>query len=212
MAKSILALFLFAIFSGSAALAQEVGRVEAEETTVSRGVFESPFLLSPSVGALGFESGQQQYTSRITEGVRLAFNSGRGLGPTKVGLETGFLYSHLGASNSGFFGSSDSGASGAGSNMFLFPLNLMFGMSVTDNATVAAFAGTAAIYRSDAGSMTLGRTDVGGTSSTDFFPSVGLSGNWGVTRNVALTLRGDYIPTPASDLFTATVGATIGIG
>lgn len=187
----------------------------AESREVMKGVYERTFSLTPRVGALGYQDGDLNYTSRIIEGFTANLNlAGVMTTPENwnVGLESGLLYSHVGSPTSNFFGSNAGVDSTPGANSFLVPMNIALGYKPMDKFLIALNLGTNLVYRSIPGSMHFGRgSDTGDGNEIDFFPSTGLLAGWTLGRDVALSLRGDYIPTPADDMFTATLGATIGI-
>jgi hypothetical protein len=210
MQKVIGCLLLSAVLLSSNAWAQEEARTEAEATEVTRGVFESPFIVSGSAGALGFTDGTDNYTSRFITGVTVNWHPSEAfqLGGFHFGAETGLLYSHLGGGGSNFIGQDSTQGVGLGANAFVFPLNLTAGYSITDDLSLTGHAGADLIYRSIANSMLLGRADTGIGSTADFFPAIGLAAAWSISKGFALTLRGDYIGVPARDNYTATLGAS----
>jgi len=187
-----------------------------ESNEVTRGVFGSPFTVTPAVGALGFQDPTGTYTSRITEGLLLNFDAGSAImrgssGQIKLGLESGLLYSHLGSSGSNFFGSNAGVQNQESANSFLVPIELTAGYALTDSFLATLNLGTNMLYRSIPGSMLVGRSDNTGGTSVDFFPSAGLELGWTAGSVVGIKLRGDYIPTPLDDMFTATLGATFAL-
>jgi hypothetical protein len=217
MRKLLPSIFLSMIVLAQVAWAQEdiAPTTTAESQEVMRGVYDKSFRVTPRVGVLGYQDGSQQYTSRILGGFTADVNLA-GLVPTpenwNFGLESGLLYSHTGSAGANFFGTDSPSNVTPGSNSFLVPIYLTMGYKPTDSFLIALNVGSNLVYRSIASSMIFGRgSDVGGSNQVDFFPSVGLNTGWSLSRAVALSLRGDYIPTPADDMFTATLGATFGI-
>ncbi len=217
MRKFLPGMLLLTIAMAQGAWAQDemTPTTTAESSEVTKGVYDRFFRLSPRVGVLGYQDGAASYTSRIVEGVTADFDlAGLVTMPSSwnLGVESGILYSHTGSPGANFFGSDAPNNTVAGSNSFLVPMYLSTGYRPSDNLLVAVNLGASMLYRSVAGAMTIGRTGDGTLSSqTDFFPSVGLNTGWALGKSVALSLRGDYIPTPADDMFTATLGATFGV-
>jgi len=186
----------------------------AEEAEVTKGVFDKTWSITPRLGVLGVQDGSANYVGRSVGGftTNIDLSNSVQLPNRLFGIETGFMYSHIGAPDSGFFGTSDTGNAGGGTNSFLVPFHATLGTKPTDSSLVALSLGTTLVYRSIGSGMLLGRsgdTDTG--SHTDFFPSVALTAGWALSNTVGLSLRGDYIPTPSDDLFAATLGATIGL-
>ena len=209
--------FISSTLIGITAQAQEENSTEGGVTErplseVTKGVFQSPLTISGNLGMIGFQDGSNQYTSRDLAGVTLAYKIPESLvhfPGINLGAETGFLYSHIGAVGSDFFGKNSTETTGTGSNSFLLPLNVIAGINVTDRVQVAGHVGTDLIYRSVSNTITLGRgSDSSTGSSGEFFPAVGINAGWAVSKSMALTLRTDYIFTPATDIFTASLGAT----
>lgn len=206
----------------STALAQDQVTPEAPVTTaqqaeVTKGVFDKNVSVTPRVGVVGYGDGNNNYTSRIMEGFTADGNLASLVtlpNMWSLGVESGFLYSHTGAPGSNFFGSSAPipATTLTGSNSFLVPMYATFGYKPTDKTLVSLDVGADMFYRSIGNSITFGRAgDTSTGSSVDFFPGAALNLGWAVSSNVGLSLRGDYIPTPAKDMFTTTLGATIGI-
>lgn len=203
----------------SSALAAEdietsgVTRGEAPELT--KGLFEKTWSVTPRIGVLGFQDNTGTQASRITEGFTTHLNMANLLGRPigiDLGLESGLMYSHIGSPGSNFFGTNPPVRSTQGANSYLIPLNATAGYQFADQWRVGMNLGAALLHRSIGSTMILGRAgdqQLGG--STDIFPNVGLNLDWAMSKNVGLTLRGDLIPTPATPLYSATLGATIAI-
>ena len=217
MLKLISCLVLSTLVVGSTGWAQEeVGGVTQRPVSeVQPKVLDSALNISGRVGALGYRDGRSEYTSRIIEGITLNWNVPKSTMFDRsnfvAGLESGLLFSHTGSSGATFFGSNSDSVSGqAGSNLFMIPMNLVAGYRPTDNTMISLYGGASAIYRSNSSAMMFGRmSDASGSgSSTEFFPDVGLNAGWELGQSVALSLRGDAIPTPSAVMFTATLGAT----
>jgi hypothetical protein len=184
----------------------------AQASEVTRGVFASPFTVTPAVGALGYQALNGDYTSRITTGILMDFDIGAATftGPShaKLGLQTGLLFSHLGSPGSNFFGANAAVPVQDNANAFTVPIEATAGWAVSDTFETSLLFGANMLYRSTPSSMIVGRNDLSTGSRVDFFPSLGLQGGWALGSAAALTVRGDYIPTPKDDMFTATIGAT----
>lgn len=202
---------------GPAAFGQEdVGtRTQREAREVTKGVYDSSVQISPRVGAFGFADGQGNYTSRIMEGLTINWDMstlGDRTTPWLYGLETGFMFSHVGAPGSNFFGTDEpEGTAGTGGNTFLVPGHLVFGYK-WDKAMLALNAGGQLLYRSFGPSMLIGRDGDTQTNTAEVLASLGFNSGWEVSNSLALSLRGDYIPVPRDDMYTLTLGATIPIG
>ena len=217
MRKFFLTTILTITVAFPAALAQEnrAGTTtSAEESEITKGLYEKVWTISPRAGVLGYQDGNASYTSRITEGFTTdvdltnAVSMPWGL---RLGLESGFLYSHVGSPGANFFGADDPGVA-PGTNAFLVPLNATVGYKPTDSSVIALNLGSTLAYRSNGIGMLFGRSsDFSSGVNTNFFPSLGLMGGVALSKSVGLSLRGDIIPTPVDDLFTATLGATIGL-
>jgi hypothetical protein len=166
------------------------------------------------VGLFGFGESDGTYTSRAAYGFNLDWNAAKSFGnaPVALGLETGFIYSHPGGTSAGFFGSSTSGDSNANSNAFIVPLNIEMGYQPMDEWKLALLLGASGLYRSNTSAILVGRNDLNGGTSFDIFPSLGMKIGWAVSKGMAVSLRGDYIPTPGKDLFTTTLGAVFPLG
>jgi hypothetical protein len=203
-------LLLSAVILVPAAWAQEEARTEAEVSEVTQGVFASPLVVTGNAGAIGFTDGTDNYTSRFVTGLTVNWLPSEAfqVGGAHIGVESGLLYSHVGGGGSNFIGQNSTQGVGLGANAFLIPLNVAAGYQITNDLSLTGRAGADAIYRSIANSMLLGRSDGAGGSSVDFFPALGLTAGWSVSKSLAVTLRGDFIGTPARDLYTATLGAS----
>lgn len=208
------ALLFTGLFVSSAALAQGVIEQEAEGFT---GVFESPFALSPRVGALGYQAPTGEYQGRATYGLSLRFGPEIGMvnnttSNIRAGIETGMMFAHVGTRDAGFFGTSEEGSPNANANSFVVPMNIYGGWQFSDSFLVAFHAGAAGIYQNQSGSIALGRSVDVGDTSFEIFPAAGLNLGWALGENSALTLRGDYVPTPVDDIVTTSLGLTFGLG
>src|SRR5687767_4283064 len=89
-----------------------VGTTETEYEEVTKGVFDSPVILSFRGGPIGFSDEAGNYTSRMAEGINLQFDVLDTAG-MDIGVESGVTFSHIGAQGSGFFGDSDAGDTNA---------------------------------------------------------------------------------------------------
>lgn len=218
--KKVLAFAIttFLVCASSALAVQEIetaGVTRGEAPELTKGLFERTWSVTPRIGVLGFQDNTAMHASRITEGFTTHWNManivGRPMG-IDLGLETGLMYSHIGSPGSNFFGMNPPVRSAQGSNSYIIPLNATAGYQVADHWRVGMNLGASVFHRSIGNTMILGRAgdqSIGG--STDLFPNVGLNLDWAMSKNVGLTLRGDLIPTPATSLYSATLGATIAI-
>jgi hypothetical protein len=214
MLKSIGCLILTFALAGSVVHAADTDQGMTSQAQASAGegrkVYESPLNISPAVGVLGFQDGAGSYTSRLSEGLMVNWNIA-GLIPdlkgANLGVEVGLAHSHVGAPSSNFIGRNASSGGITGANAFLIPINATLGAKFGRGYTDLHF-GMDALYRSVANSMNVGRGDGTNASSTDLFPDVGITLGWEATRVIGVTVRGDYIPTPGNDMFSATLGAT----
>ena len=209
-----LATFLFSSPVRAQEEEETIGITQIRVSDLTRSMYDAPITLTPQVGVFGFGDAQQSYTSRLMEGFNLGVNLRPLLGQMggfMTGFETGLLYSHLGAPTSNFIGTNPSTPGGSGANAYLIPGTITLGYRLSDRSTVGLKLGTQLLHQSVANSINTGRTSTGG-SSWDFFPSIGANAGYALGQRVGLSLRGDYIPTPAQDLFNATLGATIALG
>jgi hypothetical protein len=183
-----------------------------EVDVVDVGIYQSAVQLTPRIGTLGYENENQDYDARITQGIGFRWNPAATadiLGPVALGIDTGFLYSHLAEPDANFFGAGgEEGISGA--NAWIFPAQVVGGVTLFENLHIAGLAGAHAIYRSAEGSMLINEGDTGTDDSFNLVPAFGLEAGWEVSDVVALGIRGDWMPTGTGvdDLFTATLGAT----
>ena len=204
------------VLSASAFAEEQVAPTSTvEQTEVTKGLYDQVLRVTPRVGVLGYGDANRNYTSRNLLGLTVDIGMSNLMEMPqswKMGLEGGFLYSHTGSPGSNFFGSNADVSTTAGSNSFLVPVHLAVGYKPTDKTLVALNLGTSLLYRSIGSSMAIGRSgDTDNGSVFEALPSVGLNFGWEASRNIGFSVRGDYIPVPAQDLFTATVGATIGL-
>ena len=216
MTKRITILTMSVLLVGSAALAEDQvnpASTHANEANVTRGVYESPLNVTARTGVLGFKDTADSNTSRILEGLSLNWNltnmSTMDI-PLQLGFEAGLLFSHLGSVGSNFIGTNGNGTgSSSAINTAVFPLTFVLGFKPNYSSLLALNLGTNAIYQNNSSTMNVGRPGASGTgSSTEFFPSIGFTAGYSLARFIGLTLRGDYIPTPVSNMFTASLGAT----
>ncbi len=215
MTKAMTSLLLCAALVGSTALAQDETetRSEREMEDVTRGVYQSPLSLGLRAGVWGFQDSTGDYDARGTLGINFLWNLSGAIAPRSkmlYGLETGLIYSHIGAPDANFVGT-DSDLAGADTNAFSIPMNIAVGYNWSDRFLTALHGGAALIYRSNTNSMVLGRNDGSADDSVDVFPAIGANFGYSLSQNVGLSLRGDYIPTPVDDVYTVSLGATFGL-
>ncbi len=179
-----------------------------------KGVFDSPLNVAARIGNFNFQDRNANHTNRILEGFTFNWNASQltsNIANSIFGLESGILFSHNGATGSNFWGTNSGSMAGdIGSNVFLIPMHIVAGYKFTDRFSLAALGGANLLYRSVSSSMLLGRgSDSNGlSSSTEFFPSLGLNAGYELSKSFGLALRGDAIFAPSSPLYTATLGAT----
>ncbi len=212
MRTKLIPLLVLAGATGATAWAQDTGgaTTTARAPEVTQGAYDSAVEVTPRVGAIGFENSNNVYDSRIAEGIDLGWNLGGmvpEVRPFVLGITSGVLFSHIGAADSNFLGM-NSVSNNTGTNAFVVPLEATFGYKFTDSTMASLLLGASGIYRSDNTQMLLGRADGTGGSSFDVFPTAGLALGLDL-KSVGVTVRGDYIPTPIQDSFTATIGLTI---
>lgn len=214
-----LTLFAAASLSSAAVLAADdetagssVSQARTSEVAPSN-VYDSVINITPEIGVLGYSDALTNYTSRVAEGFNLDWNIANmvSISGMQMGLETGLLYSHLGSPSSNFFGTNAELVGGEGSNTYLVPATIVAGYKPSDQSVIAFKVGAQLLYQSMAGSINTGRS-ITGTTATDVFPSLGLNLGYSLSKKVGISLRGDYIPTPAQDMFSTFLGATIGLG
>jgi len=213
MKASTLILALISIVASGAAQAERRGQTTLtyEGPKKEETLYDQRWGLTPSLGIIGYTDSSGAATSRATLGVAFDWNLEnliRSEAPRNqyVGISTGFLYAHPGASDANFFGSSSS--AGSDSNMFLIPVDLKIGYALSDALRVSVRGGGNLIYRSNASSSDLG---AGSNSTSDLwkiYPNVGVDADLQLAKNLILTFRPDLTLTPGNDLYVATVGAT----
>jgi len=196
--------FSFAQGRGETTMVQ--GPMKSEE-----GLRDQKWGLTPQLGMVGYTRNSGATTSRIAIGVAFDWNAESTLRPEApkdqyIGLSTGFLYSHPGATDANFLGSSSS--TGSDANLVLIPIDLKLGYQINDSVRFAVRGGGNLIYRSNAGVSDLGAGSTGSASLWKIYPNVGVDADIELSKNLLLTIRPDITLTPANDLYVATIGAT----
>jgi hypothetical protein len=180
------------------------GTTEEATRQPERRLFDTPATFSPYVGMLGFANGADNYTISGLFGVtfelflygyeeesRLLIESN-----TYYGVEFGLLNTTV--SNGEYVG--------------LLPILFKGRRRLTENLWVEGSLGAELLYRTRNDTMTVGRTGTPDGHSLTAFPSLGASLKWKLTPGFALSLRAEYIPTPAADMFTASLGGVVPVG
>jgi hypothetical protein len=160
---------------------------------------------------VAYTDNQGDATSRIAIGAALDWNLNpliRPDSPTNqyLGLASGFLYSHPGASDSNFLGGSES--SGSASDFLFIPLDLKLGYDFTDSFRLSVRGGGNLIYRSTASVSDLGAGSTDNAELWKLYPNIGIDADIQLSENFSLTIRPDITLTPGNDLYVATIGAT----
>ncbi|NDG83933.1 MAG: hypothetical protein EBX52_02720 [Proteobacteria bacterium] len=204
---------MISIAASSAAQAERRGQtvMSYEGPKKEETLYDQRWGLTPSLGILGYTDNSGAATSRVTLGVAFDWNLEnliRSEAPRNqyVGISTGFLYSHPGASDANFFGSSSS--TGSDSNLFLIPIDLKIGYALNDTIRLSVRGGGSLIYRSNASASDLGAGSNSGSDLWKIYPNVGVDADIQLAKNLMLTVRPDLTLTPGNDLYVATVGAT----
>jgi hypothetical protein len=121
-------------------------------------------------------------------------------------VESGLLYSHLGAPGAEFFGTGAPAASpGGDGNLFLVPLHLWGGYHFEPSRIQAGLSvGADLLMRTDQPSIALGRD-----GDANFFPAFGFKVGWDPQRNFALNFQANWSLAPNAAVFAGLLGATI---
>jgi hypothetical protein len=213
--KIVALLFTLYAFGGTAS-AQMTSVAERDD--VSTGLLRDEYLgVKPSAGVVTYGAPNGHTQARIAAALLTDLNISR-LFPEEgrwayFGLTTGVIYSHLGSSGSGFFGSSpETVVTNPGSNFVVIPADFEVGWNPGFNARVAVHTGGNVLYRSDASTVDFG--DPAGTFGPvwSIYPNVGLDFDIGLSRGISFSVRPDYTFTPGRDVFTATLGLGISLG
>ncbi|NDF15067.1 hypothetical protein EB061_07055 [bacterium] len=184
----------------------ERGRIGEAET-----LKEQRWGLSAQLGNLTYTDNSGSATSRMTLGVGFDWNASKTLRPDApsneyVGVSSGFLYSHPGATDANYLGASST--VGGDSNLFLIPIDLKLGYDFTDSFRLSVRGGGNLIYRSNASVSNMGAGSSGVSDLWKIYPNVGMDADIQLSSNFALTIRPDITLTPGNDLYVATLGAT----
>jgi hypothetical protein len=196
----------------------ETGRSSTSQGNTERSGLGSELMsIKPEVGVMRYSNTVDGGTdTRGAAGLDIEFNLARLMSAGSAiytGIQTGVVYSHLGAAGAGFFGSSSNTQStDPGANLLLIPANLKVGWNATDRMRISAHGGGNLIYRSVANSADLGSSSGGGGSVWRILPNVGGDLDLGIAPGVSLMLRPDVTLTNGSSLFTGTLGLGISLG
>ena len=169
------------------------------------GLFGSLVTAAPYLGVIGFENGNDNYTVRGLGGFtvdlflseetsdEIALNQG----PILYGMESGLLYT----------------TPAGGSYAVLLPILFKGTRRFADRVWVDGTLGAELLYRSNSDTMDVGRLASAGSGNTlQAFPALGVTVAYKMAPAAALSLRADYIPTPADDMFSAVLGVIIPLG
>jgi hypothetical protein len=174
------------------------------ESQAKRGwgglLFDSSATAAPFIGMLGFGDPANNYKVRPLLGVTLdlflihgTFEEGK---PIAYGFETGLF--GAGVESSAY--------------AFLWPIMFKGTDRFTEHLWVEGSLGAELLYRTVNRSMSVGRGDLSEGRSLEPFPSFGVTVDWKLSPKAALSVRGEYIPTPATDMFSVAVGAVFPAG
>jgi hypothetical protein len=181
-----------------------------------RTLKETTLGLTPQLGALGYKNTTGSYSSRSLVGLSLDGNVGKYFisdqGSAKnlfVGVQTGALYSHLGAASDNFFGSNDQGNDSTAASLVIIPADVKVGYYITDNLRASVHGGGNLIYASKGQTADFGLSS-DGTSNWKLYPNAGADLEVGVASNVSLIARPDVtLVQTGQAIFTGTVGVTV---
>lgn len=165
--------------------------------------------ISAQVGIIDVDDASGKSHARAVYGVTSDFNflahANTGRGRPFFGPAAGFFYSHLGQSGANFFGvNSPGGVKGA--DIFLIPLNLKVGYTFGNAYRISGRLGANIIYQNNPASA---RQAVPGTfidEDWDASTNLGADVEIGLSRNVSLVLRPDWIFRPGAITFSGTAG------
>jgi hypothetical protein len=164
--------------------------------------------VKPALGVINYNAADGSYTTRATYGLAGELNLAAPIGIdfTRyfVGVQTGAAYSHLGPSDSNFFGAGSEG-NGGGANLLLIPANIKVAYSPLAALRVGAHGGANVIYRSIANSIAIDETDL----NWRLTPNAGLDFDVAFSKGVSLSIRPDVTFAPVKNVYTAS--AALGI-
>ncbi|MEK6705419.1 MAG: hypothetical protein AABZ06_06500 [Bdellovibrionota bacterium] len=229
MRKTVITLMLSTLLTSSVVWAQEkkgeempsVTAAEAEEVT--RGYLKDEMLgVKPMLGVIAFRDRDvsQSDTGRFAAGLALDWNAMSVIDNTVkdwyVGPSTGLVYSHLGEPRSNFFGTDSDFRSGnvggsPGANLLIIPTNLKVAYNIGDYYRIGIHGGGNVIYRSVANSMNLDSESNTADSVWKYYPNAGADVDFGLAKNVALSIRPDWTFTPNDNFLTATVAIGVAL-
>jgi hypothetical protein len=202
--------------AGTANLDNAQGTSQQEVDKHSDGyLWDEQVGVRPQVGVINFRDATGDQTVRGAAGITVDANLfsmiDDDLKQLYLGPSIGAIYSRVGSTGANFFGGGST--TGESANFLLLPMNAKAGFNFTPNFRVAAHGGANLIYRSRANVMQLG-LDNSATAGSDwsFFPNVGADLEFGLGKNLALTLRPDWTFTDGEDIRTGTIALAIPIG
>lgn len=220
--RRTITLALTGLLAATAAWAQDDNSANTATTTTTTTEVTHGYLrdetvgLKPEVGLMAYTDAFGNSTSRLAVGFDLDWNILRAVDPeegdTFFGIDTGFIYSHMGSPTSNFWGSSATTIQDAGANMFLIPADLKLGYAFADKYRLSIHGGGNITYRSVASSLYLGDSSFQPGSVWRIFPNVGADLEIAMGRNAAILLRPDVTLTPGNTIFTGmlALGVTLG--
>ena len=190
------------------------GVSEAQAVSLNKGTLKDESIgLKPEVGAFLFQDNTANQTARGAIGVGFDANFSHILSGvaqnTYFGISTGGLWSHLGASGSNFFGYNSPGGTTAGANLFMVPGDVKLGYNVQDNLRISAHGGVNLMYNSQPSSINWGSAT---SRNWNIMPNVGADIDFGLSKNVVLTLRPDWTFTPGVGIFTGIIEFGVALG
>ena len=172
--------------------------------------------IRPQVGDMTYTpTGQGSSQSRAEIGLSFDMNAislvDKTLGNYYLGPSTGVYFSHLGDVNATFFGSNPDQTTFDSGNVLIIPLDLKAGYAITDNFRLGVHGGGNVIYNSVPGNVSLTDTGYNG-NQWKMFPNAGADVEFGIGRNVSLSLRPDWTIAPLNSMFSGTLGLGVSLG
>jgi hypothetical protein len=197
-----------------AAHAQTGAHASFEEAVIpqKKTMKEQVWGLSPQMGLFTYDERNGQATSRGAAGLSFDFNASSLFWEKSnlfyVGVNSGFLYSHIGSADANFFGNNGASLETEGANLLSIPVDLKVGYNVSDWFRLSARGGGNILYRSIAKSMDLGAGSESSDELWKVYPNAGLDAEFQLTDNLSIMARPDVTFTTGKNIFVATIGAT----
>jgi len=181
-----------------------------QEEVREGGTLKSEIIgLKPQAGIITFRDDLNDRNTRFVVGMTIDANLLGSLklksGKPYLGPSTGAIFSHIGASQSNFFGFDAPRGLDSGSNILLLPLNLKAGWTFGENFRIAAHGGANIIYTNATQSVRIGPTGASATQE-DWSSRANIGGDLevGLGRHVGLMFRPDWTFVSDNPIFTAT--------